>query len=185
MRFVTTPISGLFVVESEPVCDARGSFTRSWCRREFEAQGLASDYVQHNRSYNTCRGTLRGLHFQAVPHAEAKLITVLRGSLYDVVVDLRPEASTFRQHFAIELTATSQRSLYVPERCAHGFMTLEDDTEVLYQMSEYHVPEAARGVRWNDPVFGIKWPLPVASISDRDASYPDFASSLRHVSGQC
>lgn len=182
MRFVATRIPGLYVIELEPVCDERGSFTRSWCRREFEEQGLQSDFVQCNRSYNARRGTLRGMHYQAAPHQEAKVVSVIRGTIHDVVIDLRPDSGTFCKHFAIDLKATNPQSLYIPEGCAHGFLTLEDETEVSYQMSDYYVPDAACGVRWNDPAFGINWPIAVSSISKRDASYPDFRTPIRCAS---
>jgi dTDP-4-dehydrorhamnose 3,5-epimerase len=158
--------------------DDRGLFARSYCRREFQERGLNPDIAQCNISYNRMRGTLRGMHYQEAPYGEAKLIRCLRGALYDVAVDLRADSPTFREWAAVELRAEpgcTSRMLYVPEGFAHGFLTLEDDTEVFYQMSEFFSPQAARGVRWDDPAFSITWPEPVRIISERDRTYPDFA----------
>jgi dTDP-4-dehydrorhamnose 3,5-epimerase len=156
------------------LCDERGFFARSWCEREFREHGLNSELVQCSISFNKERGTLRGVHYQAAPNPEAKLVRCTRGSLYDVALDLRPDSSTYLKWTAAELSAENHRALYIPEGCAHGFLTLEDQTEVLYQMSEFYYPEAARGVRWNDPAFGIEWPGKVEVISERDRIYPDF-----------
>lgn len=174
MRFVATALPGAFVVEQERFEDERGWFARTWCRREFEAMGLATDLVQCNVSSNRRRGTLRGMHWQAEPHSEAKLVRCTRGSLLDVIIDLRPGSTAYLRHAAVELTAASGRALYVPAGFAHGFVTLEDDTEVFYQMSQFHEPTAARGVRWNDPAFAIDWPVADPILHPRDASYPDF-----------
>jgi dTDP-4-dehydrorhamnose 3,5-epimerase len=172
--FTETALPGAWIIEPERLEDERGFFARTWCRREFEAHGLNPDIVQCNVSFNKRRGTLRGLHYQAEPHLEAKLIRCTRGAIHDVIVDLRPGAPTFKRHVAATLDAESRRILYVPEGLAHGFQTLEDDTEVFYQMSEYYSADHARGVRWNDPAFGIRWPDDDRTISSRDRAYPDF-----------
>ena len=174
MIFVPTPIPGCFVIELEPIEDERGSFARTWCEREFGARGLATRMVQASVSFNKQAGTLRGLHYQRSPHAEAKLVRCPRGAIWDVVVDLRPDSPAFLRHHAVTLSPDDRRMLYVPEGVAHGFQTLTDGTEVAYQMSYPHVPDAAAGVRWDDPAFGIAWPLPVTAIAARDRSYPDF-----------
>lgn len=174
MQFLSTTLPGVLEIRIEPHCDERGFFARTWCQKEFEEHGLNARLVQCNVSFNQRRGTLRGMHFQASPHAEAKLVRCTRGSIYDVVLDLRPGSSTYRQWVGVTLNAEIRNMVYVPEGCAHGFITLEDATEVLYQMSEFYDPPSARGVRWNDPAFGIKWPVETTVISERDASYPDF-----------
>lgn len=173
-------LSGAYVIELEPHADERGYFGRSYCVREFEAHGLDPRVVQCNVSYNRQRGTLRGMHYQAAPDAEAKLVRCTRGAVYDVIVDLRPESTTFCEWRGVELSAepgVPARMVYVPEGFAHGFQTLEDDSEVFYQMSEFYAAQSARGVRWDDPAFGIEWPEPVRVISERDRTYPDFAAS--------
>jgi dTDP-4-dehydrorhamnose 3,5-epimerase len=175
MIFRETKIAGVFEIQLEPVFDDRGFFARSWCRKEFEAHGLNPGLAQCNVSSSTRKGTLRGLHFQSAPHAETKLIRCTKGSIVDIALDLRPTSPTFKQWTAVNLTAENHSMLYVPQGCAHGFLTLEDDCEVFYQMSEFYHPEAAQGVRWNDPAFGIEWPGEVKVISSRDSSYPDFA----------
>ncbi len=178
MTFVQTSIEGAWVVKVEKRRDERGFFARSWCRREFAANGLNAGLAQCGVAYNPARGTLRGMHFQRPPHAEAKLVRCAKGAIYDVIVDLRPDSRTFKRHYAVELEASTYDALYVPEGCAHGYLTLTPETEVTYQMSQYYAPEAAAGVRWNDPCFGIVWPGPVVVISERDASYPDFSGTL-------
>jgi dTDP-4-dehydrorhamnose 3,5-epimerase len=172
--FCETALAGAWIIEPERLEDERGFFARSWCRREFEARGLNPNIAQCNVSFNKRRGTLRGLHYQAEPHREAKLIRCTRGAIHDVIVDLRPGAPTFKRHVAVTLDAESRRMLYVPEGLAHGFQTLEDDTEVFYQMSECYSADHSRGVRWNDPAFGIRWPDDDRTISSRDRGYPDF-----------
>lgn len=174
MIFTETKLSGVFVVESEVLEDERGFFARSWCAREFEARGLQEDFVQCNISFNKKKGTLRGMHYQAAPHREVKLVRCTRGAIYDVVIDLRANSPTFTQWISITLTADNHRSAYVPEGFAHGFQSLEDCTEVFYQMSEFHAPEYARGVRWDDSAFAIEWPPGERTISKRDQGYPDF-----------
>ncbi len=175
MRFCETKLSGVYAIYLEPHLDERGFFARLWCHREFKENGLNPNLVQCNMSFNAKRGTLRGMHYQAAPHAEAKLIRCTKGAIYDVAVDLRPSSPTYKQWVAQTLTAENRTMLYVPEGCGHGFLTLEDESEVFYQMSEYYAPEAARGFRWNDPAFGISWPEKVEVISERDATYPEFA----------
>lgn len=177
MTFAETRLKGAFLIDLERHKDGRGFFARSWCKREFQAHGLNTSVVQCNISGNRSKGTLRGLHYQRSPHEEAKLVRCTRGAIYDVIVDLRPDSPTFRSYFAEILTAENHRMVYVPEGFAHGFLTLTDDTEIFYQMFQYYVPEAAAGVRWNDPAFGIAWLEPVMVISEQDQSYPDFVRS--------
>ena len=174
MRFVPVGVPGAYLVEIEPVADARGAFARTFCAREFGERGLATTMVQTSLSLNARRGTLRGLHWQAAPHGEAKLVRCVRGRIYDVVVDVRRASHTFRQHVAVELSAEARNAIYVPEGVAHGFLTLEDDCEVHYAMSAFHAPEAARGARYDDPAFGIVWPEPVEVVADRDLAWPPF-----------
>jgi dTDP-4-dehydrorhamnose 3,5-epimerase len=178
VRFAETGLDGAVIVEPEPFVDARGLFARTWCTREFEARGLSSRLVQCSVSFNPRRGTLRGMHYQAPPFAEVKLVRCTRGAILDVIIDLRPDSPTFARHAAVYLTEDNRRALYIPEGFAHGFQTLTDDSEVLYQMSEFYVPDAGRGVRWNDPAFGIEWPIPQPIINERDATYPDFRPML-------
>lgn len=175
VRFVGTKIPGVYLVEPDALEDERGFFARAWCVREFAARGLAPRFVQCNLSYSRRRGTLRGLHYQAPPMAEAKLVRCIRGVVFDVVVDLRPESPTYGQWLGIALAANNRGALYVPEGCAHGFQTLVDDTEVMYPVSQYYAPHYERGVRWDDPAFGIQWPLPDPIISAKDRSWQDFA----------
>jgi len=174
MIFHESRISGAFEIHPEFMNDERGSFARTWCRREFQAHGLNPSLAQCNVSSNKRRGTLRGMHYQIGEHAEAKLVQCISGSIYDVMLDLRPESPTFKNWVAVTLTAEKHNMVYVPEGCAHGFMTLEDRTEVFYQMSQFYNVEAAYGVRWNDPAFRIEWPAKVEVISERDRSYPNF-----------
>lgn len=174
MRFTELALKGVLLVDPERHEDERGFFARTWCRREFEARGVAGSPVQCNVSQNTMRGTLRGLHYQGAPHGEAKLVRCTSGAIFDVVVDLRPDSATFLQHVSAVLSRDNHQAIYVPEYCAHGFLTLENDTEVFYQMSAYYEPAAARGIRWNDPRLAIAWPDAVAVISERDRTYPDF-----------
>jgi len=175
VKFTPTPLKGAYVVELEPLVDDRGFFARTWCRDEFARQGLSANLVQCSLSFNHRKGTLRGMHYQTAPNEEAKLVRCTSGAIYDVIVDLRRQSRSFKQWFAIELGVTNRRMLYVPEGVAHGFQTLEDCTEVFYQMSEFYHPEAAHGVRWNDPAFRIRWPLrDKMIIADRDLNFPDF-----------
>lgn len=176
MLFRETVLKGAYVVEPERIVDERGFFARTWCRSEFETHGLNPNLVQCNISFNEKKGTLRGMHFQVTPRAEAKLVRCTAGAIYDVIVDLRPDSGTFKRWTGVELNADNRRMLYIPEGLAHGFLTLSDDAEVFYQMSEVYSAEHARSVRWNDPAFGIQWPGEVLVISDRDRSYPDFSA---------
>jgi dTDP-4-dehydrorhamnose 3,5-epimerase len=170
MIFKETPLKGAFTIEIEPIEDERGLFARTWCKKEFEAHGLNSDLVQCNTSFNKIKGTLRGMHYQASPHGEAKLVRCTMGSIYDVIIDIRNDSATYLQWFACELTAENRRMLYVPIGFAHGFQTLEDNTEVFYQMSEYYYPEYAQGIRWDDSVLGIDWPINEKILSAKDRS---------------
>lgn len=175
MRFEETPLSGAFVLRLERVHDERGFFARTWCREELAAHGLRATVAQCSVSYNARARTLRGMHFQAEPFPEAKVVSCLRGRAFDVVLDLRRSSPTFRQWFSIELSPDDGSAIYVPEGFAHGFMTLADDTLLQYQISESYRPELARGVLWNDPAFGIRWPFQTELVlSARDRSYPAF-----------
>lgn len=176
MRFVETSIPGAYVIEIVEIRDARGFFARTWCEDELRAHGLAPHIAQESCSYSEKKGTLRGLHYQAPPHEEVKLVRCTSGSCFDVIVDLRRGSPAFARWFGIELSAENRKTLYVPRGCAHGFQTLVDQTEVFYQMSDPYAPECARGVRWNDPAFGIRWPDTNPILSDRDRSFPDFVA---------
>jgi len=167
-------LQGVFVIDVEPVADERGLFARSWCKREFRQHGLPDEFVQCNISVNHKKGTLRGMHFQEAPYGEAKLVRCTKGAIYDVVVDLRPESNTLFKWYAIELNENNRKALFIPDGFAHGFQTLTDNAEVFYQMSEFYHPEHARGVRWNDPVFGIEWPEDTRTISEKDQGYPEY-----------
>lgn len=176
MTFRETPLAGAFVIEPERIADERGFFARTFCQEAFASHGLEPTVAQANVSFNHGRGTLRGLHFQRPPHAEAKLVRVTAGAIFDAIVDLRPGSPTFRGSFAIVLSAENRLALYVPRGFAHGFQTLVDASEVFYQMSTpYHAPAAA-GYRYDDPTFGLDWPLPVSVVSDRDRALPLFAA---------
>jgi dTDP-4-dehydrorhamnose 3,5-epimerase len=174
MIFGETKLPGVFEIHLELKADERGFFARTWCQKEFEAHGLNTSLAQCNVSFNTRRGTLRGIHYQASPCAESKLVRCTQGAIYDVVVDLRPDLPTFREWIAVVLTAQERNMVYVPEGCGHGFLTLKDDAEIFYQMSEFYNAESARGVRWDDPAFQISWPGKVEVISERDRTYPNF-----------
>jgi len=168
MIFNETKLNGAYIIEIEPVEDERGFFARTWCKKEFEAHGLNTALVQCNTSFNKKKGTLRGMHYQASPYGEAKLVRCTLGSIYDVIVDIRKESKTYLQWIACELTAENRKMLYVPAGFAHGFQTLEDNTEVFYQMSEYYYPEYAHGIRWDDPVLDIDWPIKEKIFSAKD-----------------
>jgi len=172
MRFTETKLDGAFLIDIEPIEVERGFFARSFCRNEFAAHGLNTELVQCNISFNRKKGTLRGMHYQTPPHAEAKVVRCTRGIIYDVIVDLRRQSPTYRQWFGVELSADNYRMLYVPEGLAHGFLTLRDDSEVLYQMSTYFAPESATGVRWDDPALNIHWPEQPILISEKDRQLP-------------
>jgi dTDP-4-dehydrorhamnose 3,5-epimerase len=172
VKFTATKFPDAFIIEPEPNEDSRGFFARTFCARKFSQRGLASEFVQCSVSLSRARGTIRGLHFQGPKSLEAKLVRCTAGALRDVIVDVRPESSTYLQHLEVELTSRNRRALYVPPMFAHGFQTLEDNTEVFYQMSEFYSPDAAGGVRYNDPKLNIKWPLPVSTLSEKDANWP-------------
>jgi dTDP-4-dehydrorhamnose 3,5-epimerase len=174
MIFRETKLPGAFAIDLEPKTDERGFFARTWCQQEFAAHGLSTKLAQCSVSFNTRKGTLRGMHYQLAPHAETKLVRCTRGAIYDVIVDLRPQSPKFKDSFGIVLTAEKRNMLYVPEGCAHGFLTLEEGTEVFYQISEFQSPESTRGVRFDDPAFGIAWPEKIEVISERDRNYPNF-----------
>jgi dTDP-4-dehydrorhamnose 3,5-epimerase len=170
--FTELKLQGAFLIDIEKVDDERGFFARTWCQREFEANGLNSRLVQCSLSFNQKNGTLRGMHYQGAPYEEAKLVRCTRGAIYDVIVDLRRDSATYKQWVAVEITADSRRMVYVPEFFAHGFQTLVGETEVFYQMSEFYHPESTQGVLWNDPAFGIQWPpFKDRTISERDQAY--------------
>jgi dTDP-4-dehydrorhamnose 3,5-epimerase len=171
MRFAPTAIEGVVVIEPRKLVDERGFFARAWCREEFAQHGLSTVVAQANIGFSPRRGTLRGLHYQAPPHEEAKLVRCTRGEIYDVAVDLRPHSPTFLGWIGLRLSADSHRMLYVPEGCAHGYLTLTDDAEISYQASRPYVPEAARGLRYDDPALGIEWPIEVRVISEQDRSW--------------
>jgi len=174
MVFNEIEVVGAFEVELEKLEDERGFFARAWCENEFRKMGLKVCIAQCNISFSEKRGTLRGMHYQARPCEEAKLVRCTKGAIYDVIIDLRPDSSSFLKHAAVRLSEDSHKMMYVPEGCAHGFQTLEDNTEVFYQMSIQYAPEYAQGVRWNDPVFAIHWPIERPIILMRDNEYPDF-----------
>jgi dTDP-4-dehydrorhamnose 3,5-epimerase len=171
MLFHETNLKSAYIIDLQKHEDDRGFFARSWCQREFTEQGLSARFVQCNISFNKRKGTVRGMHYQLPPCAEEKLVRVTRGCIFDVIVDLRPDSATFLKCYGIELTRENHRALYVPKGFAHGFQTLDDDTEVFYQMSEFYAPEQARGLCWDDPLADVQWPLPVAVISRQDQSY--------------
>ncbi len=176
MKFHSTPLVGAHVVALDQIADERGFFARSFCARDFTAQGLAPVIAQANLSFNHVRGTLRGLHYQTAPAAEAKLVRCTAGAIWDVIVDLRPGSATFRQHFGVELSAANRQALYVPEMFAHGYLTLTDAAEVSYSVSEFYTPGAEAGYRHDDPALAITWPTPVAVISAKDAAWPLIAA---------
>lgn len=176
MIFIETKLNGAFIIEPERLEDERGFFARTFCQKEFEERGLNSKVVQCNISFNKRKGTIRGMHYQVAPYEEAKLVYCIKGAIYDVIIDLRPCSLTFKQWLTVDLTAENCRMLYIPEGFAHGFQTLEADTAVFYQMSEFYHPEYARGVRWNDPAFGIRWRIENPIISKKDQQHSDFNS---------
>lgn len=182
LNFIETSLSGAFIIEPERLEDERGFFARSWCHREAGVYGLSPNWVQCNISFNKKKGTLRGMHYQIPPYSEVKLVRCTMGAIYDVIIDLRPGSATLKQWVAVELTAENRRTLYVPEGVAHGFLTLTDNAEIFYQMSEFYAPAHARGVRWNDPAFAILWPADIRVISDQDRQFPDFSVGERRFS---
>ena len=174
MKFFETELKGSYIIELEKLEDERGFFTRIWDKKKIQDKGLDSDLVQMSFSFTKKKGTLRGMHFQKKPFEETKLVRCTRGKIFDVIIDLRPESNTYKKWIGVELKSDNLKMLYIPEGFAHGFQTLEDDTEVFYQMSNWFSPEHVRGIRWNDPSFQIKWPLPVENISDKDKTWKDF-----------
>jgi dTDP-4-dehydrorhamnose 3,5-epimerase len=174
VNFLPLPLKGAYAIETSPVEDRRGSFSRTFCQREFATRGLNPNVVQCSRSFNKKKGTLRGMHYQTEPCLEAKLVQCLSGSTHHVIIDLRADSATFLEWASLKLDCARRNMLYVPEGLAHGFLTLEDNSELYYQISEFYDPDSAAGVRWDDPAFGIDWPGEVVEISDRDQSYPDF-----------
>ncbi|MFC1844698.1 dTDP-4-dehydrorhamnose 3,5-epimerase [Thermodesulfobacteriota bacterium] len=179
MIFTETKLKGAFVIELESIQDERGFFARTWCRKEFETHGLNPNLVQCNTSFNNKRGTLRGMHYQAAPYEETKLVRCTMGAIYDVIIDIRQESKTCMQWFACKLTAQNRKMLYVPEGFAHGFQTLVDNTEVFYQMSEFYYPEYSKGIKWNDPILGIKWPIKNPIISFVDERHVSFSNNCK------
>lgn len=175
MKFHELDLRGACIVDLDKHEDDRGFFARVWCRKEFEDRGLVARITQANTSFNRKAGTLRGMHYQIAPYQETKVVRCTAGAVYDVIVDLRPDSPTYKRWTGVELTEENRTMLYIPADFAHGFVTLEDNTEVDYLMSESYQPGTARGIRWNDPAFGIKWPIAVEEISERDAGWPDFS----------
>ena len=174
MDFHQTALKDAYLIELNRLGDERGFFARAFCRNEFAEVGLVTNFVQVNNSLSSTRGTLRGMHYQLSPHSETKLVRCIRGALYDVIIDLRPDSPTFKHHFGVELSAENRSMLYVPKGFAHGFITLEDNTEAFYFVDEFYAPPSERGIRWNDPAFGIEWPIEPAELSAKDAAHPDF-----------
>ena len=174
MIFIETKIKGVYVVDIEKIEDERGFFARTWCREEFKENNLTCDFVQCSISYNSKKGTLRGMHYQIPPFEEVKLVRVTSGAIYDVVLDIRPESPTFKMWYACVLNSENRKMIYIPEGVAHGFITLQPNTEIFYQISQFYNPEYSRGIRWNDPAFNIKWPISVEVISERDKGFPNF-----------
>ena len=172
MKFEPTPLKGAWIITLEPIRDDRGCFARTFCQKEFEAHGIPSPVAQCNVSFNAQAGTMRGMHLRREPMAESKVVRCIRGALYDVIVDLRPESPTYLQHFGIELTQDNLKALFVPENFAHGFLTLEDQTEAFYMMSEFFTPGCETGLRYNDPSLGIEWPIEPRIVSEKDKSWP-------------
>ena len=175
MLFIETKLKGAFVIELEKYSDDRGFFSRAWCQKEFKEQGINSRFVQANIGFSKNSGTIRGIHYQIAPFEEAKLVRCIRGAIFDVVLDLRPELPSFKQWFGVELSDENRKMLYVPEGCAHGYQTLVDNTEFFYQVSQVYSPESERGILWNDPEFDIEWPIDEdLVISEKDQNWPDF-----------
>ncbi|HWW87785.1 MAG TPA: dTDP-4-dehydrorhamnose 3,5-epimerase [Vicinamibacterales bacterium] len=176
MRFIETPVDGAYIIEPTRHADERGTFAMLWGQAELVERGLRGTFVQGNHSFSPISGTLRGLHWQAPPHSQAKLIRCVAGSVFDVIVDLRPESPTFLRWAELKLSARDLRLAYVPEKCAHGYLTLEGNTEVLYLVSTGYHPEVERGIRWDDPLFKIDWPAVASTVSPRDLGWPDYVA---------
>lgn len=184
MIFTKTKLKGAYVLEPKKIEDERGFFARSWCQHEMEEHGLTAKVAQTNVSFNPKKGTLRGMHYQVKPHEESKLVRCTRGAIFDVIIDLRPDSETYKQWLGVELSADNYKMLFVPEGFAHGYMTLEDKTEVTYQVSEFYTPGAEKGIRWNDPAFNIQWPLEPVVISEKDKAHPDFVDVQAESKGE-
>lgn len=174
MIFTETKLPGAYLIEVQKIEDHRGFFGRAWCSKEFEAHGLNPKIVQINTSQSKKKGTIRGMHFQAAPYGEAKFIRCTKGRIYDVIIDLRPESPTFMQWVGNELSEDNCKMVYAPEYFAHGFVSLEDNCEVYYPVTEFYTPKAERGIRWNDPAFKIDWPIPIEIFTEKDMAHPDF-----------
>tara|TARA_B100000686_G_C16772954_1_gene966443 strand:+ start:1116 stop:1643 length:528 start_codon:yes stop_codon:yes gene_type:complete len=174
LNFTETKLSGAFIIEPERLQDDRGFFARSWCEKELAGHNLDTDLAQCNISFNKAKGTLRGMHYQIKPFEEAKIVRCTRGSIYDVIIDLRPDSPTLKHWTAVELNEENRNMLYVPKGFAHGFQTLADNTEIFYQISALYSPRHARGIKWNDPAFNIEWPIDTLTISDKDKSYSNY-----------
>lgn len=173
MKFEPLPLQGAWLISLAPIEDHRGYYARAWCRKEFEDHGVDPEFVQVNTVFSKSKGTLRGMHYQCAPALEPKFIRCLRGSFYDVIVDMRPDSPTYRQHYGVEISADNHKMLYMPGMFGHGFLTLEDDTEASYMVGGYYAPECGRGFRHDDPAIGIEWPIPVEVLSDKDRAWPD------------
>lgn len=176
MKFTETKLKGAYLITPDFIDDERGFFARTFCHQEFQEHGLNINIVQCNISFNVRKGTVRGMHYQMPPHAEVKVIRCTAGAIVDVIIDLRPDSPTFKQWFSIELNDKNHQMLYVPEGFAHGYQTIAPRTEIFYQVSNFYHPASERGIRWDDPAFEIKWPLPVTDISKKDASHPDWGT---------
>ncbi len=176
MIFTETKLKGAFILDLDLRADDRGAFARSFCMKEFEQHGLKPSVAQCNLSYNYKAGTLRGMHYQVPPAAETKLVRCTKGAIYDVIIDMRPESPTYMQHVGVELSAENHRALYVPELFAHGYLALTDGAEVFYQVGEFYTPGYERGLRYDDPAFGIEWPMPITVISEKDAAWAPFGA---------
>jgi dTDP-4-dehydrorhamnose 3,5-epimerase len=174
VKIFSAPIPDIKIIELDKLEDERGYFARTWCQRELAEEGVTMDIAQCNLSYNEKAGTMRGMHYQIPPHAEMKIVSCIRGRIFDVAIDLRPDSSTYTQYFGIELSAENKKQLLIPQGFAHGFLTLVDQTEIYYLMSAFYHPEASRGLRWNDPSFAVNWPANVVHVKQRDNTYPDF-----------
>ena len=183
MDFNETPLPGAYLIDLNRLGDDRGFFARVFCTREFSEAGLVTSFVQVNNSLSANRGTLRGMHYQLAPNAETKIVRCIRGALFDVIIDLRPDSPTYMQHFGVELSADNRLMLYVPKGFAHGFVTLQDDTEAFYFVDEFYAPDAERGIRWNDPTFQIDWPVAPREISEKDTQHRDFDPAYHLSSG--
>lgn len=181
MIFHKTPLEGARLIELEKRGDDRGFFARAFCEEEFEADGLVSRFVQVNNSLSAKKGTLRGMHYQMAPHGEVKIVRCIRGSLWDAILDLRPQSPTYKQWFGAELSAENRLAMYVPRGFAHAILTLTDDAEALYLVSDFYSPSHERGIRWNDPAFGVEWPIQLTEISEKDAAWPDFDPEFHGV----